>query len=257
MTDDRYIGKVDASKSDAFVFMSCLRSQIHVAWQAGGGPSDHTFNVDDRQRDVGHAQYTMSEPIHLTAEQEKLGRKIGRQQRWARIAWDKLPLIRYVVRALSPSHSFSARPLLLFANCSLTLLLTGALWLALLPVPTLWKPTFIDEHALMPSAARNLWSWDDVAAADGYLAPIEALAAANATWFGERAVFFEEAFARAGLETGRTPSSVFARVTPPRSEGTEAILVSANWLSRDGGANVRGTSLLLALGAFFRGESGR
>lgn len=135
----------------------------------------------------------------------------------------------------------------------MTLLLVGLLWIAALPHPALWKSTFIDEHALMPSGARPLWSWDDVAAADAYLASIEALDARNASW-AERSSFFETELARAGLEAGRTEHSVWARVTPPRSEGTEAILVSANWLGRDGGANVRGTSLLLALGAFLRGE---
>lgn len=186
----------------------------------------------------------MTEPIHLTAEQEKLGRKISRQQRWARIAWAKLPLIRYVLLSL-PS------------DASLALLSAGLLWIAALPLPLLWKSTFIDEHALMPSAARTLWNWDEVALADGYLASIETLEKRNAPWFGEgeRAEFFVDAFAKAGLETGRTASSVWARVTPPRSEGTEAILVSANWLSRDGEVNARGMSLLLALGNFFRGTS--
>lgn len=127
-------------------------------------------------------------------------------------------------------------------------------WVAALPHPALWKHTFIDEHALMPSAARSLWSWADVAAADDYLRGVEELAARNASW-AARAEFLLAEFAGSGLETGRSEDSVFARVTPPRSEGTEAILVSANWLSRDGVANVRGTSLLLALGAFFKGAS--
>ncbi|CAK9779474.1 putative GPI-anchor transamidase [Cutaneotrichosporon oleaginosum] len=169
----------------------------------------------------------MTEPITPTPEQAKLARKLGRQQRAIAIFWRHLTAIR------------------------LTLLALGLLWIAAIPHPLLWKKTFIDEHALMPSGARPLWGWDDVAAADHYLEGVEHLASRNASW-AARADFFEEQFKRSGVETGRSEDSVYALVTPPRSEGTEAILVSANWLSRDGVPNVRGISLLLALAPFFK-----
>ncbi|GMK58324.1 hypothetical protein CspeluHIS016_0503560 [Cutaneotrichosporon spelunceum] len=169
----------------------------------------------------------MPEPISQTAEQARLARKIGRKQRATSLFWRHLPKIR------------------------LALLGLGAVWIAALPHPALWKSTFIDEHALMPSGARPLWDWPDVAAADMYLMGVEDLARRNASWPACADLFAKE-FGLAGLETGRTVDSVYALVTPPRSEGTEAILVSANWLSRDGVPNVRGTSLLLALGSFFK-----
>lgn len=43
-----------------------------------------------------HFRMSTEQPIQLTAEQVKLGRKISRQQRWARAFWAKLPLVRYV-----------------------------------------------------------------------------------------------------------------------------------------------------------------
>lgn len=58
-----------------------------------------------------------------------------------------------------------------------------------------------------------------------------------------------------GVNTGNTSLSTYAHVQPPRSAGTETILLSANWVSRDGTPNLRGVATLLALGDFFRGKS--
>jgi glycosylphosphatidylinositol transamidase len=63
-----------------------------------------------------------------------------------------------------------------------------------------------------------------------------------------------QAFSVAGLRAGKTSAAVYASVTPPRSAGTETILISANWASRDGGLNLRGVATLLAMGDFLRGE---
>lgn len=97
------------------------------------------------------------------------------------------------------------------------------------------------------------YDWAQVFRADRYLAELEALRDANATW-DERRDFLSASFRAAGVTALNTTSSVLAHVTPPRSEGTEAILVSANWLSRNGEVNVRGVALLLSLAEFLRGE---
>ena len=70
-----------------------------------------------------------------------------------------------------------------------------------------------------------------------------------------RSTYIQSAFSRAGLHTSNTTTSTYAHVRPPRSAGTEAILVSANWLSRDGVPNLRGVAMLLALGDFLRGQN--
>lgn len=57
------------------------------------------------------------------------------------------------------------------------------------------------------------------------------------------------------MTSGDTGSAVYASVKPPRSAGTETILISANWVSRDGGWNLRGVATLLAMGDFLRGMS--
>lgn len=98
------------------------------------------------------------------------------------------------------------------------------------------------------------YDWQEVHQADGYLAEVERMRDANADW-STRSTYFLDQLSAAGHEVGNTTSSVFARVAPPRSEGTEAILLSANWLSRDGVPNVRGIALLLSLAKFFRGQN--
>lgn len=68
-----------------------------------------------------------------------------------------------------------------------------------------------------------------------------------------RSKYLVKAFSEAGLSAGNTSNAVYASVTPPRSSGTETILISANWISRDGGLNLRGIATLLAMGDFLRG----
>lgn len=70
-----------------------------------------------------------------------------------------------------------------------------------------------------------------------------------------RTAYLQNAFSAAGLYTGNTTIATYAHVTPPRATGMETIIVSANWLSRDGSENLRGIAMLLALGDFLRGRS--
>lgn len=54
-------------------------------------------------------------------------------------------------------------------------------------------------------------------------------------------------------------SNAYAVMSSPRTSGTEAIVISASWLSRidegDGAINIRGVSTVLALAYFMRGMS--
>ncbi|KIR98712.1 hypothetical protein L804_04296 [Cryptococcus deuterogattii 2001/935-1] len=70
----------------------------------------------------------------------------------------------------------------------------------------------------------------------------------------QRTAYLQNAFSAAGLYTGNTTIATYAHVTPPRATGMETIIVSANWLSRDGSENLRGIAMLLALGDFLRGR---
>lgn len=109
----------------------------------------------------------------------------------------------------------------------------------------------MDENALSPAQAVTYYDWSDVHRADLYLDEIEQLGC-EASWEARKELLLRS-FSNAGVETGNTTDAVWARVTPPRSEGTEAHLISANWLSRDGVCNKRGVAMLLSLADFFRG----
>ncbi|KDQ60997.1 hypothetical protein JAAARDRAFT_125289 [Jaapia argillacea MUCL 33604] len=137
----------------------------------------------------------------------------------------------------------------------------------LVPLPFLSQGTYIDENALQPGAVNTYWSWGDVHRADRYLEGLEALRDNNAS-SNERADFISKEFKRLGLDastqryhyaaaTGAIDGvNAYAVLSSPRSSGSEAMVISASWLSRtgegDGTLNLRGVSTVLSLAAFLK-----
>ena len=70
-----------------------------------------------------------------------------------------------------------------------------------------------------------------------------------------RSNYLQETFSYVGLNSGNTSLSTYAHVQPSRSPGTETIILSANWISKDGGPNLRGVATALALGDYLKGMS--
>ncbi|KAF9469193.1 Gaa1-domain-containing protein [Collybia nuda] len=152
----------------------------------------------------------------------------------------------------------------------LTLFCTGYLWLLIIPSPRLGRRTYIDENALQPGQVNTYWNWGDVHAADKNLAQLEALRDSNAT-SKQRAEFIRDQFHKLGVSastqnyafsTGNTitnGTNVYGIIASPRAPGTEAMVISASWLSRtgdgDGTLNLRGVSTVLALAGFLKGYS--
>lgn len=120
-----------------------------------------------------------------------------------------------------------------------------------MPYEGLWKNTYIDEHALSPGQVTMYYSWSDVHAADRYLADLERLESSSQE---ERSSYIKNTFLDAGVDSDNTSTATWGHVRPPRSSGTETILLSASWVSREGGPNLRGIAALLSIGAFLRGE---
>ncbi|KAI0044807.1 Gaa1-domain-containing protein [Auriscalpium vulgare] len=142
------------------------------------------------------------------------------------------------------------------------LLVAGYAWMLALPSPQLGgSETYIDENALQPAQVNTYWSWGEVRRADDYLAELEALRDRNAS-SEERARYFVDEFTKLGVPASTQSYSIrsslgvsrgvnaYAIYTAPRASGTEAIVISASWLSLTDGYNLRGLSTVLALSAF-------
>ncbi|KAF8212021.1 Gaa1-domain-containing protein [Mycena galopus ATCC 62051] len=127
--------------------------------------------------------------------------------------------------------------------------------------------TYIDENALGPGQVNTYWNWGDVANADRYLEQLEVLRDSNAT-SEQRAKTLTTEFMKLGIpasaqnyaftsSTGKLEgTNAYAVLSSPRTSGTEAMVISASWISRtgeeDGTLNLRGVSTVLALANFLK-----
>ncbi|KAH7929712.1 Gaa1-domain-containing protein [Leucogyrophana mollusca] len=140
----------------------------------------------------------------------------------------------------------------------------------IIPIPALSQRTYIDENALQPAQVNTYWNWADVHRADQHLYQLEALRDRNST-HEQRALFVRNEFSKLGLaastqnyefSTSSGPvngTNAYAIRASPRASGTEAIVISASWVSRigegDGTLNLRGISTVLSLAAFLKDHS--
>ncbi|KZT11326.1 Gaa1-domain-containing protein [Laetiporus sulphureus 93-53] len=152
----------------------------------------------------------------------------------------------------------------------LVLLIVGYAWLLAIASPMLGQRTYIDENALQPGQVNMNWNWADVQRADEYLAELERLRDLNAT-SEEIAEFVKTEFEKQGIPAStqhytfhtlaglKEGSNAYGIFHSPRASGSEAMLISASWLSRtgegDGTLNLRGVSTVLSLAAFLKGYS--
>ncbi|KAI6036310.1 Gaa1-like protein [Pisolithus microcarpus] len=148
------------------------------------------------------------------------------------------------------------------------LLVTGYLWMSLIPIASLSQGTYIDENALQPAQVNTYWNWQDVHRADQYLYHLEGLRDRNST-SEERAQFIRNELANLGLRAATqnytfTASSgllsgvnAYAIMASPRTPSSEAMVISATWRSEVGKEpyNLRGISIVLALAAFLKNYS--
>ncbi|KAF5357896.1 hypothetical protein D9756_001418 [Leucocoprinus leucothites] len=152
------------------------------------------------------------------------------------------------------------------------LLVLGYFWLLALPSSFLGRWVYIDENALQPGQVSTYWNWGDVHAADKYLEQLEYLRDSNAT-SDQRAHFLMSEFSKLGLSSATQQyafqsnmdyrniagTNTYAVLASPRGPRSEAIVISASWLSRtgegDGTLNLRGVSTVLALARFLRNYS--
>ncbi|KAF5380995.1 hypothetical protein D9615_004070 [Tricholomella constricta] len=160
--------------------------------------------------------------------------------------------------------SFITRHLTWF---KIALLCAGYIWMIIIPSPRLGRGTYIDENALQPGQVNTYWNWGDVHVADRYLEKLELLRDTNST-SEQRAHFITDQFRRLGISSSaqnytfsastgqRSGTNAYAILSSPRAPGSEAMVISASWLSRtgegDGTLNLRGVATVLALAGFLK-----
>ncbi|OAQ22996.1 Gaa1-like protein [Linnemannia elongata AG-77] len=134
-------------------------------------------------------------------------------------------------------------------------------WLLALPHQDYSKRTYVSENALLPGSANVQFNWDDNLAAEAYRDTVQRIAFLPSI---ERAQALEQQFAALGLKSATqnytlntsTESlhgvNTYAVFYAPRSDGTEALVLSASWRSRDKTTNTNAIAMLLALGKTFK-----
>ncbi|KAG0305198.1 Glycosyl phosphatidyl inositol protein transamidase complex subunit [Linnemannia gamsii] len=163
--------------------------------------------------------------------------KAQRQQIFGRFVLSWMPTLSYIMVAVS------------------------FFWLLALPHQDYSKRTYVSENALLPGSANVQFNWDDNLAAEAYRDTVQSIASLPSI---ERAQALEKQFAAIGLKSATqnytlhtsTESlhgvNTYAVFYAPRSDGTEALVLSASWLSRDKTTNTNAISMLLALGKTFK-----
>ncbi|KAG0052680.1 Glycosyl phosphatidyl inositol protein transamidase complex subunit [Gryganskiella cystojenkinii] len=134
-------------------------------------------------------------------------------------------------------------------------------WLLALPHQNYSKYVYLSENALLPGGANTRFDYTDNMAAEVYRDTVQRISSLSSH---ERAKALEHEFSQIGLKAATqnytlntsTDSkhgvNTYAVFYAPRSDGTEALVLSASWTSRDKTPNTNAIALLLTLGKVFK-----
>ncbi|KAG0245355.1 Gaa1-like protein [Mortierella sp. GBAus27b] len=135
------------------------------------------------------------------------------------------------------------------------------IWLLALPYQGYSKETYVSENALLPGGANIRFEWNDYMAAQGYSNLVQKISELPSY---ERATALQNEFSQLGLKSAtqnytlhtstdsRHGVNAYAVFYAPRSDGTEALVLSASWTSRNQETNTNAIAMLLALGKVFK-----
>ncbi|GAA5811384.1 hypothetical protein MFLAVUS_004819 [Mucor flavus] len=143
---------------------------------------------------------------------------------------------------------------------SILLFFVAVGWILILPYEGYNKRTYISENALLPGQANLDYGFNDIRTAEDYRDRIVDIQDKDSE---TRANFIHEEFRRTGFVSalqhyvidGKTPKmgvNTFAINRAPRSDGKEALILSASWMSRTGEYNTNGIASLLSLAKLFK-----
>ncbi|KAI8580554.1 hypothetical protein K450DRAFT_236175 [Umbelopsis ramanniana AG] len=147
-------------------------------------------------------------------------------------------------------------------SISILLYFVGVIWLLLLPYNGYNKETYVSENALLPAQVNVYYSQNDVNIANEFRDRILEVVDKSRE---SRAEFIFKELRQAGFHaaiqhyTTKDESfneaegvNAFGIYHAPRSDGTEALLLSAPWVSRTGEYNVNGIASVLSLAKLFK-----
>ncbi|KAF9586541.1 Glycosyl phosphatidyl inositol protein transamidase complex subunit [Lunasporangiospora selenospora] len=156
---------------------------------------------------------------------------------------------------------FSRFALYIMPKLSYLLVAVSFIWLLALPHQSYSKRTYISENALLPGGANVRFEYGDSIVAETLRETVQRISSYPAK---ERAEALEQEFTQIGLKaatqnytlntstTSKFGVNTYAVFYAPRSDGTEALVISAPWTSRDGVTNTNGVTVLLALARVFK-----
>ncbi|BGO95445.1 hypothetical protein NBRC10512_001413 [Rhodotorula toruloides] len=150
------------------------------------------------------------------------------------------------------------------------LVVVGLLYMLALPYKGLGRRHYISENAMQPGQVNTYWNWADVHVADLYAENVAKWSAGDVT-VEARSRVIQDAFHELGLPASQqrytfklarnsTLSGVntYAILAAPKTDGAEALVLSASWLSRakdehgQPRINTRGVAIVLALANYFK-----
>jgi glycosylphosphatidylinositol transamidase len=167
----------------------------------------------------------------------------------------------------SPASAFRLKnsPLLLKLPPYLSALciIVGIAWLLLLPLDNYSRRTYISENALLPGQVHTYFGGSDQNVFRAYKHEINALVDSNATntVINEK---ISDILSGIGLKTARQGfryssssanvqgENIYAILSAPRGDATEAIVLVAAWRNAKDEINKNGVALLLTLARYFR-----
>ncbi|KAJ8655462.1 hypothetical protein O0I10_008956 [Lichtheimia ornata] len=140
---------------------------------------------------------------------------------------------------------------------SLLLFFVGIGWILLFPLQEFNRRTYISENALLPGQANAYYGYDDMQIAENYRYELKDVQNKDSE---TRGAWIQTEFQRMGFTStiqrfdldGEKGVNAFAVYRAPRSDGKEALVLSAPWISRTNDYNTNGVAVLLSLAKLFK-----
>lgn len=145
---------------------------------------------------------------------------------------------------------------------SLVAAIAGVIWLAILPIEGQFRNTYISENALLPGQAHTYFRETEWHKARGYREEVHRLEMESEE---VRTNTVHQWFEDIGLKTGfhkwevshgadeiRNGTNVYGILHAPRGDNTEAMVLIAPWINKDGDYNDGGVALSAALARYFK-----